>query len=279
MNDMRDSENPSAVAPSGGDVARGAGAVLITGATGGLGREFARRFAAEGRPLVLAARSGASLDSLAGELRSRFGVAVDCVACDLSEPLAAQRLFDEAGRLGIEVDILVNNAGLAYDAPFMGSDPARQRALVQVDVAAPMELALLFGGLMAKRGRGGILNVASVASFMPGPGMATYYASKAFVRSLSEALRVELGGSGVHVCALCPGPVRTPFWDTAGAGHTLLAHMAVGPGRIVDAGMRSLRRNKAVCVPGVLWKATVFLTRFVPRGLVARIAAVLQRPA
>ena len=259
-------------------MANGEGSVLITGATGGLGREFARQYAAEGRDVMLVARNASALEGLAAELRGDYGVRADFVACDLSEPAAPHALYDAVRAKGVAVDILVNNAGFAVDAEFVESDPARQRSLVEVNIAALTELSRLFGADMAARGRGGILNVASVAAFMPGPYMSTYYASKAYVLSLTHALHAELAPRGVHVSALCPGPVRTPFWDNADAGHTLLARMAVAPDRIVSTGRRALRANRPKVVCGIAWKAITFAVRFIPRQWAADVALLLQKP-
>ena len=256
-----------------------AGAVLITGATGGLGREFAAQYAAEGRDVVLVARNATALEELAREVRERFGVQASCFACDLSEAPASRALYDDVVASGAEIEILVNNAGFAVDAPFVESDPARQRGLVEVNIAALTELSRLFGADMASRAHGGILNVASVAAFMPGPYMSTYYASKAYVLSFTHALHTELRAKGVHASALCPGPVRTPFWENANAGDTLLARITVPPARIVSTGRRALCANRAKVVCGVAWKAITFAMRLAPRGLAAAVAAQLQRPA
>ncbi len=253
-------------------------AVLITGATGGLGREFVRQYARDGHDLVLVARSQAALEELAGELRGAYGVEVATFACDFSDAGAPSRLYEWTREQGIGVETLVNNAGFGYDAPFMESDLARQEALVEVNVAALTRMTRLFGADMARRGSGGILNVASIASYPEGPFLATYYASKAYVRSLTEAVHTELLGSGVHVCALCPGPVRTDFWERASAGNTVLAHLAVRPEKVVSAGRRALRWNLSSYVPGLAWKFVAFATRLLPRSWVRLAAAQLQRP-
>ena len=159
----------------------------------------------------------------------------------------------------------MNNAGFGYDAPFAESSLERQRALVQTNDMALMEFCHAFAPGMAERGHGGILNVASVAGFVPGPYMSTYYASKAFVQSFSSALHMELRPYGVHVTALCPGPVRTPFWDNADAGGTALARMTISAPRVARAAIRALGCNRLLCCPGVLAKVIVFGSRLVPR--------------
>ena len=253
-------------------------AVLITGATGGLGREFARQYAKAGHNVVLVARKRTTLDELAEELRAEYGIETAVFPCDLTDPSAPAKLHCELSEQGISPDILVNNAGLGYDAPFMGSDLATQEALIDVNMAALTKMMRLFGQDMERRGKGGILNVASIASYPEGPYMATYYASKAYVRSLTEAVHTELLGSGVHVTALCPGPVRTDFWERASAGSTVLAHLAVSPKGIVSAGRRALRWNLSSYVPGLPWKFVAFATRLLPRSWVRLAAAQLQKP-
>ena len=252
------------------------GTALVTGATGGLGRELARRLAREADALVLTGTDAEALDGLAAELERGAGPCIETVACDLSRPGAASELVAAVAALGLEPSTLVNCAGFGYDAPFIESDPARQRALVQVNDMALMELCRAFAPAMAERGRGYILNVASIAGFLPGPQMATYYASKAFVQSFSQALHAELRSSGVHVTALCPGPVRTPFWERADAAHTALAHLALPASAVARAGVRALKWNKALCVPGLFAKVVVLASRVLPRGLMGWFARVLQ---
>lgn len=252
--------------------------VLITGATGGLGREFARQYAQAGNDLALVARKRAALEQLAVELHAEFGIDAFVFPCDFTDPSAPAKLHRDLANREISVSILVNNAGLGYDAAFMESNLSAQETLLEVNITALTKMMHLFGQDMAKRGKGGILNVASIASYPEGPHMATYYASKAYVRSLSEAVHTELLGSGVHVTALCPGPVRTDFWERASAGSTILAHMAASPKGIVSAGRRALRWNLSSYVPGLPWKFVAFATRLLPRSWVRVAAAQLQRP-
>lgn len=254
------------------------GTVLITGATGGLGREFARQYAKEGRDLVLVARGSEALGELAADLMEDGAPQPTCIACDLSAPGTCKALHARLHDQGIQVDTLVNNAGFGVCAPFMESDAARQDALIQVNVAALTQLCRLFGADMARRRRGEILNVASVAGFMAGPYLSTYYASKNYVLALSVALHAELFCRGVKVCALCPGPVRTPFWDNADAGQTALAHLSMSPKRVVAEGRWALSVGLAKWVPGLPWKAVTFVPRLLPRTVLAHAASVLQRP-
>ncbi len=252
--------------------------VLITGATGGLGREFAHQYAQAGNNLALVARKRAALEQLADELHAEFGIDAFVFPCDFTDPSAPAKLHRELADRELSISVLVNNAGLGYDAAFMESDLSTQETLLEVNIAALTKMMRLFGQDMAERGEGGILNVASIASYPQGPFMATYYASKAYVRSLSEAVHTELLGCGVHVTALCPGPVRTDFWERASAGNTILAHLAVSPKGIVSAGRRALRWNLSSCVPGFPWKLVAFATRLLPRSWVRLAAAQLQKP-
>lgn len=252
---------------------------LVTGAAGGIGRELARLLAKDGYTLVLVGRTEETLAEAAAELAGLSGADAHVIAQDLAAEGAAEAVAQRVAELGLSVDVLVNNAGFGYDAPFAQSSPERQRDLLQVNNTALTELCLAFLPGMITRGRGGILNVASIAGFMPGPYMATYYASKAYVQSLTQALHVELRPCGVHATALCPGPVSTNFWRAADAGHTALARATLPAPAVARAGYAAFKLNKAACVPGLLPKAVVFSTRLLPRGLIARIASALQRPA
>lgn len=251
---------------------------LVTGGASGIGWELARLFARDGADVALVGRNEGRLIEAAARLEYDFGVTAHAVVRDLSEPGAAACVANAVRERGLRIDALVNNAGFGYDAPFAQSDAARQRALVQTNDVALMELCLEFAPAMAKRGSGAILNVASIAGFMPGPFMATYYASKAFVQSFSLAIHEELAPFGVHVTALCPGPVGTNFWVAADAGHTALARLTLPASAVASAGYRALLRNKALCVPGALPKATVFASRLLPRVVLAKAAAALQKP-
>ena len=184
---------------------------LVTGATGGIGRELCAQLAHECGTLALVGRDRGKLEELAKDLAERFDVDTHVFVADFARPGAVDALASQVQAANLQVETLVNNAGFGYDAPFAESSLERQRALVQTNDMALMEFCHAFAPGMAERGHGGILNVASVAGFVPGPYMSTYYASKAFVQSFSSALHMELRPYGVHVTALCPGPVRTPF--------------------------------------------------------------------
>lgn len=251
---------------------------LVTGATGGIGRELCAQLARECGTLALVGRDRGKLEELAKDLVERLDVDTRVFVADFAQPGAVDALVSQVQAANLQVETLVNNAGFGYDAPFAESSLERQRALVQTNDMALMELCHAFAPGMAARGHGGILNVASVAGFVPGPYMSTYYASKAFVQSFSSALHMELRPHGVHVTALCPGPVRTPFWDNADAGGTALARMTVSAPRVARAAIRALGCNRLLCCPGVLAKLIVFGSRSVPRTWAAAAAAALQKP-
>ncbi|MEM6799680.1 MAG: SDR family oxidoreductase [Planctomycetota bacterium] len=250
--------------------------VLITGASSGIGLELARLFAADGCRLVLTARSEERLHQLADELREKHGSEVYILIEDLADPDAPQRLYDAVRVAGLEVDTLVNNAGFGGLEWFWKMPVERQRAMIEVNVASLAHLARLFLADMRERDRGGLLNVASTAAFVPGPHMATYYATKAFVLSLSEALREEHRRSGVSITCLCPGPTRTGFGADSGMGDTRLFEAAMPADAVARAGHRGCRRGKAIVVPGWRNKVSVFLPRLLPRFLVRYTVGLLQ---
>lgn len=187
---------------------------LVTGATGGIGRELCAQLARECGMLALVGRDKGKLEELAKDLVERFDVDTRVFVADFAQPGAVDALASQVQAANLQVETLVNNAGFGYDAPFVESSLERQRALVQTNDMALMELCHAFAPGMAARGHGGILNVASVAGFVPGPYMSTYYASKAFVQSFSSALHMELRSHGVHVTALCPGLFARRFGTT-----------------------------------------------------------------
>ena len=242
---------------------------LVTGGAGGLGFELARQCAARGMDAVLVGRNEERLVEAAARLEFEHNIKAYVIVCDLAKVGAAAKVSARVREMGLVVDVLVNNAGFGYDARFVESDMARQRELILTNDLALVELVGEFAPDMAARKCGGILNVASVA---------TYYASKAFVQSFSRAIHVELRRAGVHVSTLCPGPVRTAFWENADAAHTPISRIALDAPFVASEGFNALCRNKALCIPGALAKTIVFATRLAPRGFVARTAAALQRP-
>ncbi len=254
-----------------------AGTVLVTGASGGIGLALAERFAGGGHDVVLVARSGPRLAEIARELESRSGIRSTVIPADLADPEAPRAVARAVTESGLAVDFLVNNAGFGLRGPFAKNDVGRELEMLQVNVVALTQLTKLFLPPMLERARGGILNVASTAAFVPGPGTAVYSASKAFVLSLSESLAVELEGTGVHVTALCPGPTRTQFAATAGMESSRLFRsgsvMEAGP--VAAAGYDGLMQGKPVVITGLPNRLLVQSLRVSPRRTVARIAKAL----
>ena len=250
---------------------------LVTGASGGIGEELARLFAADGHGLVLVARRRDRLERLAAELREGHGVEARVLAADLARPDAPRELFEELEGAGVAVDALVNNAGFGSYGLFAGTDLRSELGLLQVNVVALTHLTKLFlPGMLARR-RGYVMNVASTAAFQPGPLMAVYYASKAYVLSFSEALANECAGTGVVVSALCPGPTETGFVAAAGMGDSRLFDRAVMDARTVAAeGYRGLLAGKAVVIPGLRNNLLARSIGLFPRGLVTRVVRGIQ---
>jgi short-subunit dehydrogenase len=252
------------------------GLAVITGASGGIGYELARLFARDGYPLLLAARNGDKLREVAAELTKAHGVAASVLALDLTTAEAQRQLAEEAERLG-PVAVLVNNAGFGLYGPFVMADLTATLEMVQLNVVALTHLSRLLLPGMVQRGRGKILNVASMASFFPGPLMGCYYATKAFVLHLTEALDVELHGTGVRVAALCPGPTETGFKARAGAGTSRLFQANLLNATVVaEIGYRGLMAGRRIIIPGVLNRIMLFATRLTPRWAVARIVGRMQ---
>lgn len=248
---------------------------LVTGATGGIGKELARLLALRGWNLALTGRNVEKLNALAIELEAR-GTRVHTEVVDLAKPGAAEELVARLDAAGVEVGLLANNAGLGITERFVESDFERQRALVQVDVVAVTELCHLLGGRMAAAGEGAILNVASVAGTMPGPGMSTYFASKAYVLSLSQALHDELAEKGVRVMALCPGPVATAFWDVAGSDVAAIEKIMLTPEEVARIALTALDNDRAVCAPGLLSKVCYGFGRLTPSWVSRTVAGIFN---
>jgi short-subunit dehydrogenase len=251
---------------------------LITGASAGLGEGFARALAAEGSDLILTARRVDRLEALAGELRVAHGITVHVFAADLATPDGPARLMADIAAARLSIDVLINNAGFGARGGVAELDGALQLGMIDLNCRALVALAHAVLPQMIARGSGGILNLASVASFQPGPWMAVYYASKAFVLSFSEALHEEVKGQGVRVSALCPGPTKTEFADVAGMGDTaLFERFASDAGAVVRDGLVGLRANRAVKVSGIVNRALSEGVRFTPRFLARRLAGSLQK--
>ena len=249
---------------------------LITGASSGIGAELARIFASHRHRLVLVARRADRLEALAGEIVARGGAAPILIPCDLEDNNAGDRIAAALAEAGVEVEYIVNNAGFGMFGLATAMDRAQQLGLIDLNVRMLTDLSLRFADSVIRH-KGGILNVASIASFMPGPGMAVYYASKAYVLHFTEALHQELGPKGVRVTALCPGPVPSEFQKRAGFEPGLdSAILNVSAADVAKAGYRGLMAGKRIVLPGLGIKIVPFLLRFVPRGFVAGAVARLQ---
>jgi short-subunit dehydrogenase len=241
---------------------------LITGASSGIGTELARVFASNGHRVALVARRAERLAALAGEITASGGAAPIVIACDLEQPDAGDKIAAALAAQGVEVEFVVNNAGFGLFGKAIELDRAEQLGIIAVNIRATTDLSLRFSDQLIRH-RGGILNVSSVAGFLPGPGMAVYYASKAYVLSLSEALRAELAPCGVRVTALCPGPVPSEFQVRAGFKPGFdSAILNVSPSDVAKAGYRGLMANKRVVLPGLGIKLVPFLLRLFPRGFI-----------
>ena len=250
---------------------------LITGASTGIGAALAHEFAAHGHELVLVARRAQALDALADAIVGKGAARPTVLPADLRRGDAAQAIAAALERRGLEPDVVVNNAGFGLAGTADALDRAEQLAMIDVNVRALTELSLGFIDSLERR-RGGILNVASIAAFMPGPGMAVYYASKAYVLSFSEALHRELKPKGVRVTALCPGPVPTEFQARAGMRDDALpGFLTRSAEQVASDGYRGLMHGRRVVVPGAANRAVTMALRLAPRGLLLDLIARQQR--
>jgi uncharacterized protein len=247
---------------------------LITGASSGIGADVARSLARRGHGVTLVARREERLRELADELRSQCEVRVETVASDLGDRDARDKMLRELAQLAVNVEVLVNNAGFGSGGRFQDLDPKREAEMVRLNCEAVVALCGRFVPEMVRRGRGAILNVASMAAFQPLPRQATYSATKAFVLAFNDALHADLSGTGVTTTALCPGPVRTEFADSAGIGEeaeSVPEMMWEESPDVAEAGVRGLERGKRVVVPGgVLNRATALGGQHVPRWALLR---------
>jgi short-subunit dehydrogenase len=251
----------------------GIGTALITGASGGIGEAFARQLAALGKDLIVVARSQEKLEALAKELRASCGVQVQVLVADLAQHDSARALFEETERLGLEVDFLVNNAGYGKGGDFTELGFEVQADMVRLNVNTLMELTWLYLPAMRQRGRGGVINLGSTASWQPVPYMSVYGATKAFVLSFSEALAEEVRSEGVKIMALCPGATATGFQSTAGVWEGQRSSMP-GPDEVVRDALRAFEQGKTSFVHGFQNRLVAFFaSRLLPRRFVARMAA------
>lgn len=252
---------------------------LITGASAGIGLELAKRFAAAGHALILTARRADELNKIAAQLKAAHRIDVHVFPLDLGAADGPKQLHEQVTAAGLTVDVLVNNAGFGTLGPFLDTELEKELAMIRLNVSALVDLCGRFVPAMKARGRGRVLNVASTAAFQPGPYMAIYYATKAFVLSFSEALWDELNGSGVTVTCLCPGPTKTEFADRAGMNET---NLFSGPNvmtvqAVCDAAFKGIMMGKRLVVPGFVNKLLVFAVRFAPRRLILRIVRRFQQ--
>lgn len=252
---------------------------VVTGASSGIGAEFARELARRGHGLVLVARRAERLESLAQELADR-GTRIEVLPADLSSAEQRSTLPERVEDLGLQVDVLINNAGLSTVGPVHRADVAAELQMIEVDVVAVAELCTRFVPAMVRRGEGGILNVASTAAFQPLPGQAGYAACKAFVLSYTRALNGELHGTGVSATALCPGPVNTEFADAAGLDDSqtgvLPSFMWEPADAVALAGINALDHGNAVAIPGAVNRATAMLSHMIPKELLVSAMARLH---
>jgi short-subunit dehydrogenase len=245
------------------------GTALVTGASSGIGAEIARELARRGLHVTLVARRGERLATLAEEIRSDLGAEAEAIACDLSDPAERARLIEAIEGSGRAVEVLVNNAGFGGGGDFATSDTDRKLQMVRLNVEAVVDLSGRVVAGMVRRGRGAIINIASTAAFQPLPGQATYAATKAFVLSLSEAVRTELDGTGVTVTAVCPGPVRTEFVEVAGLGDVedrTPEMFWMSAADVAGEAVRGAERGKRVVVPGTLNRAGAIAGQHAPRA-------------
>jgi short-subunit dehydrogenase len=254
------------------------GTALVTGASSGIGYELTRRLAREGWDLVLVARSVDRLEEIAAPLRREEGLTVTVIRKDLAQPGAADEVFDALRARSIDVRVLVNGAGFGLLGPFAETDPIADREMMQLNMVALTELTRRAVREMLPRRDGRILNVASTAAFQPGPRMAVYYATKAYVLSFSEAIASELAGSGVTVSTLCPGPTRTAFAARAQMeGTNLFRSGVMDAAAVAEAGYRGLMNGERVIVPGLRNKLLAASVPLGPRKLVTAIVGWLNQ--
>jgi hypothetical protein len=246
---------------------------LITGASSGIGREFALQLASRARAIVLVARRSKQLTDLRDELLNRNPkLEVHVRVIDVADKTQMESLIDSLARDKIEIDLLINNAGLGDSGAFLKSDPIRNEQMALVNMVALTSLTRQFLPHMIAKRRGGILNVSSSAGFLPIPGNAVYAATKAYVTSFSEAIRAELRGKGVSVCAVCPGPVRTEFQQVAkrpgGQPEMGSKIFFVSVKQVVRAALAALEADRPLVIPGLAMKFAMFLTRLFPMPVV-----------
>lgn len=253
--------------------------VLITGASTGIGYELTNLFAKNGYNLVLASRNKQRLEIIAKELEDQYDIQAKVMPKDLSKPSAPQELYDDIVADGIDINVLVNNAGFGTNGKFTDFSTDKHMDLIQLNITSLTMLCKLFGTDMVKKRSGSILNIASTAAFQAGPFMSTYYASKAYVLMLSEALNNELAKDGVNVTVLCPGPTHTEFFERNEMTDTKIAKspFIMKAADVAEAGFAGLMKKKRIVIPGLINKFSTFLVRFTPRSIATLISCSLNR--
>ncbi|MEO0539707.1 MAG: SDR family oxidoreductase [Cyanobacteria bacterium P01_A01_bin.105] len=253
---------------------------LITGASGGIGYELAKVFAQHQYDVILVARSTDKLLQIQTELSQQYGVQATALTHDLSDHAAPQRLFDQLKAQHRQIDVLVNNAGFGDNGAFATSDWEKQNSMLQLNIVALTHLTRLFLPSLIEQGRGQVMNVASTAAFQPGPYMAVYYASKAYVLSFTEAISHELQGTGVSAIALCPGPTRSDFQDRANLNDVEFFDASKIPAaaEVAQFGYDALQRDQTVAVHGAVNQLLAFSNRIMPRQAIVKFIGDLQKP-
>ncbi len=253
--------------------------VLITGASGGIGLEFARLFAKDGNDLILVARNEERLITIKEDLEEKYNINALVYAKDLKEENAAEEVLDFVNYKGLSVDILINNAGFGDFGKFTTLNLQKQSDMIHLNVLTLTKLCRLFAEDMEQKGKGKIVNVSSIAAFQPGPLMAVYYATKAFVESFTEALSVEMKGTGVTFMSLCPGPTKTNFLKNANLGTSgLFKNLKNASSKQVAVyGYKKLKKNRVVVIHGLFNKIIVFSSRLAPRKIVRNMVYLIQK--
>jgi short-subunit dehydrogenase len=247
---------------------------LITGASSGIGYELAMLFAKNGHNLILVARQENKLIQLADDLKKNYLIEILIISLDLSRTDAAEEIFRQLQEKSIHVNYLVNNAGFYVKGAFSETSWEKEQKMIQLQCLNHFQLIKLFLPAMLKQGKGGILNICSTASFVPGPYNAVYCAAKSFVLSFSEAIAEEVSGSGVNITALCPGGTDTDFQDLSKRRKSIFFPI-MKASRVAKTGYKALMKGKRVVIPGMYNKIQVFLIRFIPRNLVSRLTRLM----
>ena len=246
---------------------------LVTGASDGLGKEFAKSLAAKGYHTVLVSRNDKKLASLKDEIVASGGKA-DIIITDLSQRDAPEMIMKQLDESGVIIHTLINNAGLGDHGDFISSDVQMQQDIIEVNILALTKLTRLLLVHMNQLNGGLVINVGSTAGFQPGPFMSVFFASKSYVLSFSEALRNELKGSGIQVCCLCPGPINTPFLKNSNmqASNVIRSIKPMSPERVVEEAWKGVLKNRSIIIPGFINKTFSYVHRFLPRNLVTHLS-------